>query len=64
MSGGGASVVWGERGRAAMRVYEDLVRQGVIVRRVGNYGLPEHLRISIGTAEENQRLLQALRQVL
>ncbi|MCH8930490.1 MAG: histidinol-phosphate transaminase [Proteobacteria bacterium] len=50
--------------RPAMPVYEDLLRQGVIVRPVGNYGLPEHLRISIGTAEQNQRLLQALRQVL
>lgn len=50
--------------RLAMPVYEDLLRQGVIVRPVGNYGLPEHLRISIGTAEQNQRLLQALRQVL
>ena len=50
--------------RPAMPVYEDLLHQGVIVRPVGNYGLPEHLRISIGTAEQNQRLLQALRQVL
>ncbi|MCZ6561102.1 MAG: histidinol-phosphate transaminase [Gammaproteobacteria bacterium] len=50
--------------RPAMPIYEGLLHQGVIVRPVGNYGLPEHLRISIGTPKENQRLLDALRQVL
>jgi histidinol-phosphate aminotransferase len=50
--------------RPALPVYEELLKLGIIVRLVGNYGLPEHLRISIGKPEQNQRLLDALRQVL
>ena len=34
-------------------VYERLLRQGVIVRPVGGYGLPSRLRITIGTPEQN-----------
>lgn len=42
-------------------VYKRLLRRGVIVRPVGGgYGLPEHLRVTIGTAEENERFLGAL----
>ncbi len=46
------------------RVYEALLRRGVIVRPMGVYGFPEHVRISIGTPEENQRCVAALEQVL
>ncbi|MCX8073674.1 MAG: histidinol-phosphate transaminase [Candidatus Binatia bacterium] len=46
------------------RVYEALLRQGVIVRPMGVYGFPEHVRISIGTAAENERCVHALEQVL
>lgn len=45
-------------------VFDALLREGVIVRPVANYGMPDHLRISIGTAEQNQRLATALRKVL
>jgi histidinol-phosphate aminotransferase len=45
-------------------VYERLLRQGVIVRPVANYGLPTHLRVTIGTAAENERFLQALDSAL
>jgi len=41
-------------------VYEALLRQGVIVRPLGGYGLPTHLRITIGTEQENARMLAAL----
>lgn len=41
-------------------VYESLLRSGVIVRPVANYGLPQWLRISVGLPEENERLLAAL----
>ncbi|RRH90342.1 histidinol-phosphate transaminase [Variovorax beijingensis] len=37
-----------------------LQRRGLIVRPVGNYGLPEWLRVSVGRAEENARLIDAL----
>ncbi|MCD6040961.1 MAG: histidinol-phosphate transaminase [Burkholderiales bacterium] len=47
-------------GKAA-EVYKKLLRRGVIVRPVGGgYGLPEHLRVTIGTAAENERFLAAL----
>lgn len=44
----------------AAEIYEKLLQQGVIVRPVAGYGLPTHLRISIGLEHENQRCLQAL----
>ncbi len=51
-------------GRPAAPVYEALLRRAVIVRPVGNYGLPDCLRISIGTPEENTRLIAALSAVI
>jgi histidinol-phosphate aminotransferase len=42
-------------------VYKKLLRRGVIVRPIGGaYGLPEHLRVTVGTAAENERFLTAL----
>ena len=41
-------------------VFSALLHQGVIVRPVGNYGLPQHIRVSIGLEDENQRFLDAL----
>ena len=51
-------------GRAALPVYEALLHRGVIVRPVANYGMPRHLRVSIGLAEENERFLHALREAM
>jgi histidinol-phosphate aminotransferase len=51
-------------GRPAGPVDQALLRQGVICRPVGNYGLPNHLRISIGLEQENNRMLTALGRVL
>lgn len=45
-------------------VFQRLLRLGVIVRPVGAYGMPEHLRVSIGTPAENQRFLAALETTL
>ncbi|MCA1788340.1 MAG: aminotransferase class I/II-fold pyridoxal phosphate-dependent enzyme [Thioalkalivibrio sp.] len=45
-------------------VYEQLLHQGVIVRPVPNYGLPTHLRVTIGTRDQNDRFLGALDHVL
>jgi histidinol-phosphate aminotransferase len=50
--------------RPALPVYDAMLRQGVIVRPVGNYQLPHHLRITIGTQAQNQRMLNALRVAL
>ncbi len=51
-------------GREAMPVYEALLREGVIVRPIAGYGMPNHLRVSIGLPEENERFLEALARVL
>lgn len=51
-------------GREAMPVYQGLLQEGVIVRPVGGYGMPNHLRVSIGLPEENRRFLEALGRVL
>lgn len=51
-------------GRPAGPVNEALLRRGVIVRPVGNYGLPNHLRISVGLEQENARFLAALEDLL
>ena len=50
--------------RDAMEIYQRLLAKGVIVRPIGGYGLPNHLRISIGLPDENRRLLAALADVL
>ena len=41
----------------------ELMRRGVIVRPVGNYGLSEWLRVSVGLPHENERFLDALDDV-
>jgi histidinol-phosphate aminotransferase len=48
----------------AARVYDALLRQGVIVRPVANYGLPEWLRVTVGLPDENARFLAALANAL
>ncbi|MCC6531038.1 MAG: histidinol-phosphate transaminase [Burkholderiales bacterium] len=45
-------------------VYRRLLRRGVIVRPIAGYGLPAHLRVTIGTEAENARFLQALEESL
>jgi histidinol-phosphate aminotransferase len=42
------------------RVFDALQRRGVIVRPVANYGLPEWIRVTAGTAEQNETLLREL----
>ncbi|WP_428268342.1 histidinol-phosphate transaminase [Haliangium sp.] len=51
-------------GRDAAPVYEALMKKGVIVRPMGAWGLPEHLRISIGTETEIERVSASLAAVL
>ena len=48
----------------AARVNAELLKRGVIVRPVANYGLPEFLRVSVGLAGQNARFLEALSVVL
>jgi len=43
--------------------YELLLHEGVIVRPMGGFGLPEHVRITIGTPKENEKLVKALQKI-
>jgi histidinol-phosphate aminotransferase len=51
-------------GRPARPVYEALLRLGVIVRPIAGYGMPNHLRVTVGLREENARFLDALARAL
>lgn len=46
-------------GSSAPARFNALLRGGIIVRPVANYGLPEHLRVTLGTPEQNDRFLRA-----
>ena len=52
--------VLADLGQAAGPIDHRLLREGVIVRPLANYGLPNHLRITTGTAAQNERLLAAM----
>jgi len=51
-------------GQPAGPVDQALLREGVITRPIANYGLPNHLRVTVGLPEENARFLAALKKVL
>ena len=55
-----ATSCW-SRSATPARVYQRCCAQGVIVRPVANYGLPEYLRVTVGLPAENERFLAALR---
>ncbi len=59
-----ANFVAVDTGRDAGPVNEALLREGVIVRPIGAYGMPRHLRVSVGLESENRRCLQAMEKVL
>jgi histidinol-phosphate aminotransferase len=54
----------GNDDQAGTRVNLALLKQGVIVRPVGSYSLPQWLRVSIGLPEENAAFIDALQQAL
>lgn len=45
------------------RVFEALLRKGIIVRAMGSYGLPEWIRVSVGTKPQNEAFMTALREL-
>jgi histidinol-phosphate aminotransferase len=51
-------------GRPAKALFEDLLREGVVVRPLAGYGFPTAQRVTVGLAQENERCLAALRKVL
>jgi histidinol-phosphate aminotransferase len=50
--------------RPAASTYDALLRLGVIVRPIAGYGMPNHLRVTVGLHEENARFLDALARVI
>lgn len=51
-------------GEASPAIYQGLLERGVIVRPVANYGLPDFLRVSVGTGDQLDRLFAALEELL
>ena len=51
-------------GRDAAGIFEYLLSRGLIIRPLKSYGLPRHLRVSVGTAEENKRFLSLMQEAL
>ena len=51
-------------GQPAADIFHKMLLQGVIVRPVANYGMPNHLRFTVGLALENEKALRALEQAL
>lgn len=48
----------------ALPIYDKLLHQGVIVRPIGVYEMPNHLRVTVGTERENKRFVDAVKKVL
>lgn len=51
-------------GQDGLALYQKLLQQGVIVRPVANYDMPEYLRITIGTQQQNERFIETLKQCI
>ena len=51
-------------GKNANEVFEDLLKQGIIVRSMTSYGYPDCIRVTVGLHDENVRLLEVLPGVL
>ncbi len=51
-------------GNKANEIYEGLLRAGVIVRPVDNYGMGEYLRITVGLPEQNQRMIDTITELM
>jgi histidinol-phosphate aminotransferase len=60
----GANFLCVDLGRPAADIDARLLRRGCIARPVANYGLPEHLRVTVGLEAENLRFLDALKEAL
>ena len=59
-----ANFILFDTGRDANVVFQDLLKKGVILRPVANYGLPTYLRWSVGLHDENEMAMKALTEVL
>jgi len=48
----------------SMNIFNQLLKEGVITRPLGDYDMPNHLRVTVGLKEENERFLSALSRVM
>ncbi len=49
---------------SANRIYELMLKQGVIIRSMDSYGLKDYIRVNVGLPEENERFISSLKKVL
>jgi histidinol-phosphate aminotransferase len=59
-----ANFILVDAGRSAANVFNWLLKEGVIVRPMTSFGMESYLRVTVGTPEENRRLVKALKKVL
>jgi len=58
-----ANFVLAKPRRGGVDTFQALLREGVIVRPLAGFGMPEHVRITVGLPEENARLVKALQRI-
>lgn len=46
------------------KIVEELLKKGIIVRKMNSYDLPEWIRVTVGTKEQNERFLEELKELL
>jgi histidinol-phosphate aminotransferase len=51
-------------GRDGVSVFKEMLKYGVIVRDMKQYGLKNFIRVTIGTKKENERFIKTLKKVL
>ncbi|MDA8234990.1 MAG: histidinol-phosphate transaminase [Clostridia bacterium] len=59
-----ANFIMVDTGRDSAKVFQALLKKGIIVRSGDIYGYPTSIRVTIGTPEENQKFIAALEEVL
>jgi len=59
-----ANFIFVDVGRDSVYVFKELLKRGVIVRTGDIFDMPTHIRVTIGTAEQNARFVKALEEVL
>lgn len=59
-----ANFILFDAARDGEEMYGDLLRRGVIVRPMRGYGLANHLRVTVGLPEENERFIEAMKECM
>ncbi len=59
-----ANFILFDAGRDGTEVFQALLKKGIIVRDMKAYGLPKHIRVTVGKQSENEAFIRTLQQVL